>query len=209
MPQWLRDELYKAEMHGDRVLLVMHVPPDNVECTQPWTFNYLRIVERFKHVIGAQFAGHTHRDEFRVMYSPDDDLLPIGVQFVAPSITPYSNTNPAYRVYAINNRGDLVDHETWFANLTEVELRGIPNWTKSYDAVEQFELRNLEAEELANYYHAISSDLVKFQRYFRVYTVHSDYAAVRDCDEHCRESILFAHKVSNPYNQQIPFPSTR
>lgn len=210
---WLRDQLYQAELHGDRAHIVMHVPPDNVECTQPWSYNYLRIVERFKDTIAGQYSGHTHRDEFRVFYSTADDTLPVGVQFVAPSITSYSNTNPSYRTYTINNRGQLLNYETYYANASAAQANGgVPSWQKAYDA-QQYYRSDTHAFDLSGHaYHtileALRSDVDIFARYHRVHTTHSDHDNVKNCDSDCREAILFAHKVANPYNQEIPFPST-
>jgi sphingomyelin phosphodiesterase len=104
--QWLAKQLQAAESSGDKVHILGHIPPDNRECTQAWLHNFLRILDRFEHVVLAQYYGHTHRDEFRVLYSPNSPgLRPISVAYVGPSVTPFTENNPAYRVYSMDHQG--------------------------------------------------------------------------------------------------------
>jgi sphingomyelin phosphodiesterase len=46
------------------------------------------------------FIGHTHWDEFQVIYdyhNGADEPLPVGVGYMAPSVTTFRNVNPAFR----------------------------------------------------------------------------------------------------------------
>lgn len=54
--------------------------------------------------IQAQFFGHIHTDSFVVFYEDMDNWRsrPSGVLYVAPSVTTYSDINPAYRLYTID-----------------------------------------------------------------------------------------------------------
>jgi sphingomyelin phosphodiesterase len=79
--------------------------PDKKECTQAWLYNYLEIVERFKDTIVAQFYGHTHADEFRVLYSNNNFSEPIGYQFISPSLSTYDVHSPAYRIFKTDPKG--------------------------------------------------------------------------------------------------------
>ncbi len=103
--KWLVQELLKAEQAGDRVHLVGHIAPDRKGCTQAWIFNFINIVERFKDTIVGQFYGHSHADEFRVIYSNNNFSKPVGSQFVSPSLTTYTNYNSAYRTYQTDTKG--------------------------------------------------------------------------------------------------------
>lgn len=49
----------------------------------------------------AQFFGHTHYDEFEVFYDTKNFKRPLNVGYVAPSITPWENVNPGYRIYYV------------------------------------------------------------------------------------------------------------
>ena len=85
--------------------IVGHVPVDNRECSQAWLHNYLTIVERFSDTIVAQFFGHTHADEFRVLYSNQNFSKPIGFEIVSPSLTTFEHFNPSYRIVSLHSNG--------------------------------------------------------------------------------------------------------
>ena len=49
----------------------------------------------------AQFFGHTHFDEFEVFYDTEDISRPTNIAYIGPSVTPYYDLNPGYRIYYI------------------------------------------------------------------------------------------------------------
>ena len=49
----------------------------------------------------AQFFGHTHFDEFQLFYDEAQPTRAVSVAYIGPSVTPYYNLNPGYRVYTI------------------------------------------------------------------------------------------------------------
>ncbi|CAG2104942.1 unnamed protein product [Medioppia subpectinata] len=101
--KWLVRELAAAEASGQSVHIIGHIPPDNTQCISQFVHNYLRIVQRYNETIKGQFFGHTHFDEFRVMYAPNNASVPTGVAYLAPSVTPYEKVNPAFRFYTVDS----------------------------------------------------------------------------------------------------------
>lgn len=49
---------------------------------------------RYESTITGQFFGHTHLDEFQMFYDEETMSRPLGVAFIAPSVTTYVNLNP-------------------------------------------------------------------------------------------------------------------
>lgn len=49
---------------------------------------------RYESTITGQFFGHTHVDEFQMFYDEATMSRPLGVAFIAPSVTTYINLNP-------------------------------------------------------------------------------------------------------------------
>lgn len=49
---------------------------------------------RYESTITGQFFGHTHMDEFEMFFDETDKSRPVGVAFIAPSITTYVDLNP-------------------------------------------------------------------------------------------------------------------
>ena len=44
--QWLAQALYAAEMAGEKVHIISHIPPGNGDCLGAWGRNYAKIIER-------------------------------------------------------------------------------------------------------------------------------------------------------------------
>lgn len=99
-----------------------------------WSRNYYQIVERYEGTIKAQFFGHTHGDEFSVFYDTKEhrklmicilsrlsEILkfserPTSVAYIGPSVTPFVDFNPAYRLYYVDG-----DHgNSTFVSGTEI-----------------------------------------------------------------------------------------
>lgn len=43
---WLAETLWNAELNGEKVHIMSHIPPGNGDCLGAWGRNYARIVER-------------------------------------------------------------------------------------------------------------------------------------------------------------------
>lgn len=197
--KWLSDELHKAEKVGDKVHIIGHIPPDNRECTQAWLYNFLRIIDRFYETILAQYYGHTHRDEYRLFYSPGHHEVPIGLAYIGPSITPFTENNPAYRLYYMEDSGILNDHETFYFNLTEANHnnRG-PQWKHEYRAMEKFGLDDMSPDSWHNLSIKLHTDDKLFNEFKNLYYRHSDVKKDERCTDKCRKYILSDLAVLHP-----------
>jgi len=61
------------------------------------------LIRRYESTIVGQFFGHTHYDSWQVFYDLDDDLKrPLSVAYIGPSVTPFVQLNPGYRVYQVD-----------------------------------------------------------------------------------------------------------
>lgn len=98
--EWLRDRLQAAELAGEKVHIVGHVPPNNDASAYVWNREYRKIVLRYTHVITGQFNGHTHLDEFNIFYS--DLGQAVNVAWNGGSATTFKALNPNYRIYHVN-----------------------------------------------------------------------------------------------------------
>lgn len=101
--QWLHDTLLSAEMDGENVHILGHIPPNTASCIFAWNREYDKIVRRFAHIISGQFFGHTHRDELNVFYLKDENQdatkTAVNVAWNAGSGTTFIGFNSNYRIY--------------------------------------------------------------------------------------------------------------
>jgi hypothetical protein len=111
---WFDTTLAAAQTAGQKVWLLMHVPPGADTCTSAanlaadgsltssnaammwmpaYQESFLQILAKYPGVITLSLGGHTHRDEFRVMTAEN-------VLDISPSISPYLGNNPAFEIYS-------------------------------------------------------------------------------------------------------------
>ncbi|GIY72021.1 sphingomyelin phosphodiesterase, partial [Caerostris extrusa] len=137
--EWLVHQLQDAELHGEKVHIIGHIPPGHSDCLPVWSANYYRIINRFENTVAGQFFGHSHLDELEVFYG--EDQRPTSVAYIGPSVTSYDGVNPSYRIYTVDgshpkSSSAVLDHETYYLNLTEANLWNRPTWRMSYSAAE-------------------------------------------------------------------------
>ena len=58
----------------------------------------------------AQFFSHTHLNEIQLFKEARKER-PFSVAYVAPSLTPWQNVNPSYRIYSVD--GARGNQSTW------------------------------------------------------------------------------------------------
>lgn len=79
--------------------------------------------------IEATLAGHTHRDEFRLL-SPEPLSPFAGLTSISLSISPIDNNNPGYEIYTFApSTGSLLDKTTYTRDLSKPGT----SWIKEYD----------------------------------------------------------------------------
>ena len=216
---FLRDQLKEAEESGDYVHIIGHVPPNHRECTEAWLFNYIRLMERFGHLIRGQFFGHTHRDEFRVVFSTTNASDPVAFQFISPAITSYSATNPSYRIYSVDpNTFEVLGHETYFFNLTECNAMPShtnPCWKLEYSTRDTLKINKINQHTLHGILkkmHGLDEDghptegdkEAFFKEYYRRYYVQSEAPVAKSFDILKKNNILKDHSVGNPFTRSGP-----
>lgn len=174
MLRFLTEVLARAELKGEKVWLVGHVLPawSGANSLENPTLLLHAIMDRFApHTLVGAFFGHTHEDQFSVVYpftvsgseAPDHSrshshrhaglLRSTAFQaklamLMAPSITPGSNVNPAFRVYEVDaHTWEVHDYKQYFAQLASVSYNSTAReegtqpplvWELLYSAREEF-----------------------------------------------------------------------
>ncbi|XP_023316837.1 sphingomyelin phosphodiesterase-like [Trichogramma pretiosum] len=190
---WLSKELQSAEDKGEKVHIIGHIPPGGKECLKSWSSSYYDIINRYEGTIMAQFFGHTHWDEFEIFYDLENLKRPVNIGYIAPSITPWENVNPAYRIYYVEgdhpktNRA-IIDHETWKINLDEANRNDNPVWYKAYSAKKAYNMKALSPKDWDDLLTRMDSNDELFDTF---YMNHYRNSPVRpNCNNDCRKEIL-------------------
>ncbi|KAL1419661.1 hypothetical protein MTO96_005075 [Rhipicephalus appendiculatus] len=173
--QWLSTELHRAEASKEKVYIIGHIAPVKIECIPVWADNFRRIVNRYESTIVAQFYGHTHVDQFYLFYSDRDTegkMRPTNVAYLAPSVTTFVFSNPAYRIYTVdggrhrrNAPWTIQDHETFVMDLDESNKMDEPKWQLEYSAKHEYGLHSLSPQQ----WHSLAEKFRTNETLFREY----------------------------------------
>ena len=193
--QWLVNTLYQAELNGELVQIIGHIPPTiGGDCLDVWRNNYYNIVTRFRDIIRSQFFGHTHSDQVEVLYSNSSLKEPISTAYICPSVTTFVNLNPGYRVYDIDDQTfDVLNYHTYILNLTKANLpHAEPEWEFEYSAKETYNLTSLSATSWDGLYQSWlrgdEDSAASFQNYYQYY--YKSHPPSPTCDSSCRKLLL-------------------
>ncbi|KAJ6221457.1 hypothetical protein RDWZM_000002 [Blomia tropicalis] len=178
MLKWMESELQNALQWKQIVYIAGHIIPDNEECATHWTIAYNDIIEKYSNIIKGQFFGHTHMDEIRLYYSNFNRSKAIGVAYATPSVTTYGDVNPAFRLYNTNFLGTIVDHRTFYLNLTESNkefklaspmFTPQAKWQFEYSAREAFNMSSLSPQEWHRVMSTIKDNKKILDKYYQFY----------------------------------------
>ncbi|KAF9543678.1 hypothetical protein EC957_000533 [Mortierella hygrophila] len=148
--RWLISELQHAEDHNERVWIMGHGAPYQTSCLDNWSDLYYQVVLRYSpHVIAEQFFGHSHVDDFAIYYEHGNEAgvknarTAVGMGWTGPSVTPYKNLNPGFRMYKIDTSSwNVFESVTYIANLDQAAQwdakSETPNWHVEYSAREAY-----------------------------------------------------------------------
>ncbi|XP_058060620.1 sphingomyelin phosphodiesterase 1-like [Anopheles bellator] len=193
--QWLHDTLLEAERANERVHILAHVPSYDDSCFIGWTREYRKIVERFAHIIAAQFNGHSHVDEFNLYYARNDPSRPISVAWNGGSTTTFTKLNPNYKVFQFDPLSfDPIEQETWVYNLTAANLTPDrrPTWFRAYSFKDYYQLSDLSLESLGGLVRRFAQSEEQLAGYWRAKQKHSDPLLEEGCTGSCLRDALCA-----------------
>jgi sphingomyelin phosphodiesterase acid-like 3 len=185
---WLAVTLEAARASGERVWLLMHVPPGinsfnsaeivprggpPVTYWQPeLTSRFLELIRRYRSTIRIAFAGHTHMDDFRMIRV---DGHPAVLCKIVPAISPIFGNNPGYQVYQYDRgTGEVQNYQTYYlTNLADnwTSATTIGHWALEYEFREAYSFPGLNAQTALRLSATIETDATTRQRYMRFYGV--------------------------------------
>ncbi len=136
--EWLANVLQSVKGAGGTASLIMHIPPgvDAVRAALGkartlWAEGCAQKLSAtlggFRGVVREMYAGHIHRDDFRIF--PDGEGKPFLPIHIAPAVSPIYLDNPALEVgWYDKASGELRDYAVQYLDLGEPK----PAWTTEY-----------------------------------------------------------------------------
>ncbi|CRK90511.1 CLUMA_CG004132, isoform A [Clunio marinus] len=190
---WLHNTLLAAEAAGERVHILKHLPSGGGSCYQFWSRQYRRIIDRFHHIIGAQFNGHSHQDEFEIYYDVATAQHAINVAWNGGGATGFVALNPNYHLYYVDRlHYQVTDFESFIYSISEANLTPHlpPRWFRQYSFVEAFGLANMSMASLDQLAFNLSRNRNLLRRYWEFKVKAADPRIAAGCDDTClREQV--------------------
>ncbi|XP_018576214.1 sphingomyelin phosphodiesterase 1 [Anoplophora glabripennis] len=192
---WLVEELYKAEKNKERVHILSHIPPGEILCHKQWSNQFHKIINRFAHIISAQFNGHTHIDELKVFLDEDDESdtdKVINVAFNGASFTTFVGFNPNFKIYEVDPSSAMVlDYDQYIFNLTKANQNTTPpQWYKQYSFKNAYNLHDMSLPSFEDLLEKMSKDDDLMWQYYRFLVRDSDVKIKEGCNSKCLKKLL-------------------
>ncbi|KAI5967126.1 hypothetical protein KGF57_000555 [Candida theae] len=154
--QWefLVNELLESESKGQRVWIMAHIPTADADALPLQSRIFGKIVERFSpYTIANIFWGHTHQDQFHILYSSNssqtaDDI--VNMAWVAQSVTPLPNYNPSWKYYEVENESfNIINSYNYYTHLNDTFTNGgdEPEWIFEYSVRDLYDSNHTWPEE--------------------------------------------------------------
>ncbi|CAE1299558.1 SMPDL3 [Acanthosepion pharaonis] len=183
--QWLDQQLRYASDHGEKTILMAHVPPGSFERSLNITWMYtafndrlVDILKKHNHVISAQIYGHEHTDSFKIIY---DGKIPVSVLLMAPAVSPMNSSlpgvgpnNPGIRLYFYRRTtGEIINYHQYYLNLKKIHpVSNSANWELEYRALEDMLVTDMSPQSFDNLVKEFpKKEMAKFQKYLQYNTV--------------------------------------
>jgi sphingomyelin phosphodiesterase len=203
--RWIARTLEAAARNGEKVIIIGHIPPGQVTSLQTYGDFYGQIVSQYQDIIVGQFFGHDHRDQFEVMQSSTGRGL-AGVVYIAPSVTPFPNINPSYRIYVMDpNTYEIIDYEQYHLDLSEANSLVMQNrseeitWKLAYTARSEYNLEDLRASSWWKLTENFHEDSNLFMKYWNNMLTHS--LPHTECNSLCKHVVIC--KARSASKQQL------
>ncbi|KAK4575042.1 hypothetical protein LTR86_000894 [Recurvomyces mirabilis] len=180
----LVDYLLDAEAKSQPVWLIQHVNTGgstSFEGHPAQTDLWYQIVDRFNNTIRGTFFGHTHADEFGVVYSNNATVksaqTAAAVGWIAQSVTPYTNLNAGFRYYMVDaDTFEVLDSMNYYANISNAAAwvaAGDVQWQFEYSARQTYDYNKTLAPNAPlspAFWHNVAMDIAGNATTFHTYT---------------------------------------
>ncbi|EFA80626.1 saposin B domain-containing protein [Heterostelium album PN500] len=181
MLEWLIETMESIEAAKERAYIIGHIPTGISDCIDIWAQQLYQIVDRYEDSIIALFFGHTHHDQFQV-YHDKTDGHPMAVSYIAPSVTTYTNQNPSYRIYTIDqDSGYILESSTYHGDVADANTKGFPTWKLTYNATTAYNMTNMFAADWQSVLDNMNTNTQVFNQYYNFFYAQSPYASSNPC----------------------------
>ena len=145
--EWLQGELAALELINGSAIVITHIPT-NGDCLHGWGHRFRGLMERYQHIIRFGLFGHTHDEQYSVVQAVSASKN-IGLNFIAPSATPYTDKNPSFTLIEIDEEFMVpVNFKTYYYSIEQAKAEGKISWSILHDFRTYYGLKDLRPDEM-------------------------------------------------------------
>jgi 3',5'-cyclic AMP phosphodiesterase CpdA len=182
---WLDNELNKSSIVGEKVWLLLHIPPSNDKEDVKYKNRLISYLSKYKETIVATFSGHIHSDNFKLYFDGVGVLVGFGT--IPSSIMP-NKINPSFRVIEYDNRdGKLLNYKQYYADLNDTIKNGAIDYKLNYDFRELYGVDDFSKESFLQIYHNMRMNSTVLNKYW---TYNKPDGMIKKCSGVCRSSLF-------------------
>ena len=214
--RWLRNTLKQCRDSGNNVWLSYHIPPgidifgtingkgsceDKIFPTWKEKYNavFLNLMREYSGIINSGFAGHFHRDDFRVIY---DSGKPVSYIHITPSVSPIYGNNPSYQIIEYDkNNFELKNFQTYY--LKDFTKPDSAYWTFEYDFKNSYDQNFISPESYDKISKLILADSTYRKKYIGYYRSGDMETFSKDYDNWYYNWCGFGHLTAGEYAECI------
>ncbi|KAJ3451790.1 sphingomyelin phosphodiesterase [Anaeramoeba flamelloides] len=199
---WLKSELEDSRNKKQKVYIVTHIPlgPDTTEiwppvCWYDYSMLYANVWTNYSDIIASGFSGHTHTDEFRIVYDSKTGEIGKGMFLISPSFSNENNRYSGYRIYEYDkDTWEIINYYQWYANIEKSNKDDTePKWELYYDFLSTYNpygINDLSSDSLATLTNNLGSDTSLYKTFATLYSpLHDIYKDKRKAELICGLSI--------------------
>ena len=161
MFDWFENELKKAEKNNEIVYLLDHIPLVNHQHTLQCTYRLKILLDRYQHIVRGYFSGHSH-SEYLTIVKEYNSEKPTHVNYICSGLTTFSDYQPSFRVYEIDDDTKYVkDYIQYRMDLEESNKKREAIWYISYKANEFFKVDTISNADAVSKYEIGKDYIIK------------------------------------------------
>ncbi len=220
---WFEGQLAAARNADQQIYVVTHVPPGTdiystitsymdaqgaiSDVKDMWHDAYqtrfLQIMNSYDEVKVTFFAGHTHMDEFRLIYNNARTGTPDTV-FVHPAISPIFGNNPGYKLFKVDAKSWIIEDYT--TNVMSLESTN-KKFIQEYRFSTRYSLNTPVSQNMATLSDALALGGANKTAYTEYYYSGSSRSAITDTNWHayrCSTGYVRAPQYQACVNASVP-----
>ncbi|WP_462325847.1 metallophosphoesterase [Desulfoplanes sp.] len=152
---WFEQTLRQARNENRKVWLITHIPPGidvfgylhgYGSCGNPplqikadYTERFLGILRMYSETVAAIFTGHTHMDDFRLLFPEGTRSGALEAFIISPALSPLFGQNPAFRTIDFDtSSGEIENMAVWYTSSGADVQEAL--WEQEYDFKDSYGL---------------------------------------------------------------------